>query len=528
MLRTFSISVIMLLAVLISGCGRVDELGSVNGKPITIDEYLAVFNGLPAAEQVGVLEPGGRIQLMERIVRKKLILEAWAEDPSTSQNWEQLYSVAFLSDSLFRQIAGEFDYQSYIDSLISCGYSGFSLRVVLLDDSSSAAELAALWNAGNFDDSQPSLSAPWSGSDGSSYRSLAGPVHRISLNFEPLLSMQPGTAHVLPMYGEWCVCLLDLTVGDWVIDETAAGTGLLNHVYASTGEIMLSKGISSLAGNCSLEGTTLVASGSGDGTPVVLLGEDTLTTADILQIMTMMEPRNFAEGIPDELSAFGLPEIAVSPEITLWFYVKSLAQSYALADAARGQGIQVSEGVLSYARAESLVRDRVMSGADLDSTGVADWFSENSQEFMLPERRSVLMGYTDSLSAASSVSVEDFGELSNIRTIINEDGEMVPTPAQVMEAFGPDLGPAIFASDSGVFTGPVYLPGELAGWFKVVEIVPPGPASLEEVYPVAASSAAMESFAERFEGLIGELRNSYPVTVDTEAVEKIDLWGSTQ
>jgi hypothetical protein len=429
---------------------------------------------------------------------------------------------------MFRRFGTEFDSGSCLDSLSSCGYSGFSLRVVLLDDSSAAEDLAGLWNSGDFDDSRPSMSAPWSGPDGTSYRSLTGPVNSITHDFIPLLSMETGKAHVLPMFGEWCVCLLDLTEGEWVSDETAAGTCFLNLVSSSTHEIVLSRGISSLAGKCGVTGITVVPFESGDSTPVVILADDTLSVTDILRIMTMMEPVNFAGEIPGELSFLTLPERTVNTEITLWFYVKSIAQRYALAAAATEQGISVPIGTLNYVRAESVVREHIMHEAVLDSTQVADWFSENQERFSMPERRSVLLGYTDSLSSLSQGSYQEFEDVPGLQTVVNQAGEIVPTPPQVLETFGPELGPAVFAAEPGVLTGPVYPGGELAGWFKVVEIVPPGPAALEEVFPVVALTAAQESFAERFEEMMEDLRAAYPVVIDTSAVLAVDLWGSAQ
>ncbi len=141
----FAAAIILLV---LSGCGGEQHLGSVGGHPLTREEYFEVFNGLPASEQVDVLEPGGRMALMEKIVRKKLLLLAWEEDPSISTGIEELYSISFLSDSMFRRIASEYDPELYTDSLASSGYSGFQLRAVLLDDSTQAATLAERWSEG--------------------------------------------------------------------------------------------------------------------------------------------------------------------------------------------------------------------------------------------------------------------------------------------------------------------------------------------------------------------------------------------
>ncbi|PIE52363.1 hypothetical protein CSA37_06115 [Candidatus Fermentibacteria bacterium] len=524
MVRKSFVCIVMGLAILAAGCGGAGELGSIGGEPVTEEQYLEVFNGLPAEEQVSVLEPGGRMELMERIVRKKLLLAAWAEDTSVSGPWEELYTVSVLSDSMFRRIAMEFDAESYIDSLSSTGYSSFSLRAVLFADSSEAVQLAEQWNTGNFDQTVPSVSAPWSNpSTESSYRFFSGPLHTLTPVFLPLLEMEHGTAHVLPMFGQWGVGLLELEEGEWVSDESAPGIGLMNLVGVRSGEKLLAAGIRELAGNCAVSGTVLVPAGEGSSTPVAVAGTDTITVSDFLEVMEMASPSNFFGGVPEELAAFSPPELTFSPEITIWFYARSVAQRFALAESASAAGVQIPSGTLDYARAESVVRDRVLKPSIPDSAEVALWYEQNTDMFVLPERRSVLLGYTEGSLAETAPS--SFEQLDQLQTIVDEDGEMVATPAQFEVSFGEILGPEIFQAEPGVFSGPVQLDGELAAWFQVVEIVPSGVAALDEIYPVAVSAAANQIFSEGFETLISDLRSSYPVVVDTAAVVEIDLWG---
>ncbi len=528
MLRYFTAAAFVCLLSVLPGCGGGNELGRVGDETITREEFLGIFNGLPAEEQVGVLEPSGRMELMERIVRKKLLLLAWAENPSVSSGYEDLYRISFLSDSMYRKIAMEYDPDIYLDSLAACGYSSFMIRTVLLDDSSDAVSLADEWNSGNYDISVSSLSAPWSDRSGTSYRTMRGPVNRITANFIPLLSMETGKAHVLPMYGEWCVAMLELTEGEWVEDESAAVSGLMNRISSLSHETVLASGIMALAGSCSLSGTTLVPSGEGDETPVILLESDTVTTSEILSGMRLASAENFFGGVPEELQIFSPPELVISPEVTLWFHVKSLAQRRALTLMAEDQGISLDESVFDYPRAESVVRERLLKEAIPDSAGVAQWYADNSSMFMLPERRSVLLGYTDSLTAAGLSVPDDITMISGLQTITDSTGNMVSTPLQVQESFGPLLGPEIFAAEEGVLTGPVFLDGELAGFFEVVEVRPPEVADLYEVFPVAATAAAGDLFQQGFEELIEDLKSTYPVEIDTQAVTEIDLWGSVQ
>ena len=53
-------------------------------------------------------------------------------------------------------------------------------------------------------------------------------------------------------------------------------------------------------------------------------------------------------------------------------------------------------------------------------------------------------------------------------------------------------------------------------------------ADLYEVFPVAATAAAGDLFQQGFEELIEDLKSTYPVEIDTQAVTEIDLWGSVQ
>jgi len=530
MLRYFlTAATAVLIVSLVPGCGSKDQLGTVGDQTITRDEFLTVFNALPAEEQVGVLEPSGRMELMERIVRKKLLLLAWEEDQTVSRGYEDLYRIAFLSDSMYQRIAMEYDPQLYLDSLTNCGYASFTIRTVLLDDSAEAFSLAEEWNQGHFEITLQSLTAPWSDRSGTSYRTLSGPVHRITPNFLPLISMETGEAHVLPMYGEWCVAMLELTEGEWIQDESAAVAGFMNLLNSSAKDTILYTGIASLADNCLLSGTFLAPSGEGDETPVVLMNSDTLTVKDILSGMRMASPENFFGGVPEELEMFSPPELFISPEVTLWFHVKALAQRNSLSILAAEEGIVLGEGVLDYSRAESVVRERVLRNVIPDSAAVAQWYQENSSMFILPERRSVLLGYTDSLSAAGlSIVPSDISSIDGLQTVTDNSGAMIPTPLQVQESFGPILGQEIFSADTGVLTGPVYLEGELAGWFEVVEVRPPGVADLEEIYPLAAATAAEAMFEQGFESLMEELKRTYPVKIDTAEVSNIDLWGSVQ
>ncbi len=513
-----------------SSCGNSGDLGMVNGDPVTQEEYLTVFNNLPADMQVSILEPGGRLELMNRLVMKKTLLTAWQDNPEVSQGWEELYSVSMLSDSMLNRLGGNFDQQAYVDSMTECGYAGFNLRVTLLDDSVSAVEMAENWNSGNFEASELSLSAPWSLADGSSYRTFTGPVHRITTSFLPLLDLETGVSHVLPMYGEWAVCLLNLTPGEWVPADEVISLGFMSTIAKVTPHTILSKGITELAANCVISGTRIVPSGSGNQEVIVLFANDTLTVSDILDIMEKADSVNFPGELPVELESFAAPEVFSTTEVALWFYVKAIAQEYSLAALATSEGITLADNALDFARAESVIRSRVLEHSFPDSSAVVAWYEQNSELFLIPERRSVLLGYTDVSTAISldSTTVFDFDDVPGCQTVLTETGEMLATPPQIQQAFGQQLGSAIFSAEPGIFTGPIMVDEELAAWFEVVEVISPEIASLDDVFLHAQQLTASSMFSSGFESLIDELFVTYSVEIDTAAVVEIDLWGGSR
>ena len=526
----YFLSVLFLLFVVFSfvSCGAPDQLGSIGEEPVTQVEYLAIFNNLPPDNQVAVLEPGGRMQLMDKIVRKKLLLLAWADNPAISTQMEELYSTSMLADSMLQQIGMGFDPELSIDSIVNSGYSEFSLRVVLLHDSIDAIHMAEQWNNDLFEASIASANAPWSLADGSSYRVFGGSIDKITPAFFPLVNMEHEIAHVLPMFGKWCVGYLALYPGDFAPDENYASIRFMNEIALAADVTVLSDGIQALASNFTVNGTRLIANSDGGSEPVVVYGDQTLTVNDLVSIMTLANPSAFPGEISDELTVFSLPEVYLTKESTLWFYVKAVAQRYRLAQLASEQGFVLADGLLDYARAESVVLNRVYAESAPDTLEIEAWYNDNSELFRIPERRSILLAYTGSTEESAVNSYSNFSELTLAQTVLDSEGSLVPTPLQPELAFGNELGSAVFAAEPGVFSGPVSIEGELDAWFEVVEVAEPQIASLEQVFSQAEVMAASAKFSDEFENLLSDLTIEYSVTIDTSAVTNIDLWGSGQ
>ncbi len=518
----------LILAFSLISCGGSENLGSVGAEPITAVEYLAVFNNLPPDNQVAVLEPGGRMLLMDKIIRKRLLLTAWAANPSISSEMEELYATSMLADSMLQKIGIGFDPELYLDSISNCGYSEFSLRVVLLGDSMDAVQIAEQWDSDIYETVITSENAPWSLADGSSYRVFGGSIDKITPAFFPLLDMELGKAHVLPMFGKWCVGSLVLQEGEFIPDESFANISFMNKIAAIADVQILADGVNELASNFAISGTHLLPITEGNSEPVIIYGDETLSVADIMNIMAKTNPNVFPGEISDELLVFSSPEVFMTKESTIWFYVKALAQRYRLAQLASEHGIVLADELLDYARAESVVLNRVYAESAPDSIEVAEWYSEKSELFRIPERRSVFLAYTDTTFSSETESCSAFSDLLSLQTVLDSEGNLVPTPLQLELAFGEELGNAIFMADSGVFSGPVSLDGELDAWFEVLEIAEPQIATLEQVFPQAEVMAASAKFSEEFENLLNDLTVEYSVIIDTSAVINIDLWGSGQ
>ncbi len=63
-----------------------------------------------------------------------------------------------------------------------------------------------------------------------------------------------------------------------------------------------------------------------------------------------------------------------------------------------------------------------------DSVEVEEWYNENSELFSIPQRRSVLLAYTNSTLSGTADSYTAFSELISAQTVLDSDGNLVPKP----------------------------------------------------------------------------------------------------
>jgi|WetSurMetagenome_2_1015567.scaffolds.fasta_scaffold00093_38 hypothetical protein len=535
-MKTLRMLVPALLVVAASvSCGRKsDILARVGEREITVEQYRQAFAALSPEEQVGVLEPTGRLALMDRLITKNLLeLALEATPPDSGDNrWISLYEDARLSDDWRGQ-----QYESFFAagtdtaSLLSLTRR-FRLRIVLMPDSSSAAAIASAWGRGGNVQPDSTALAPWS-AGGSSLRTLDGPLLALPSDITEIVGPRAGEgAFVFPVYGAWAAAEFDLT--GQVSDTLPSGIGtisFLKWMESRTALEPVSSAIDSFAAGLAVVDGTYRPGVDVDGATVLVRYEGGAVTAgDIAWLLESMKPDSFfGMEVPEELQAFAPPRPGpAGAGVDIWFYATSIASTRWAASMARSAGLQEDPGsVGAMASVEALLRRSVLSRVPPpDSAVVLDFYQRNRGALLYPERRSVLLAYlpeelSDSLGPVSSFdAVETWSPL-------DEEGDPVPTPLQVPESFGP-MGEAIFSSAEGSFGGPVETGTEgVVAYFQVVEVAPPDTAEASEIWGLLSEAARAEDVEARFAAFVSELRLQYGVEIDSAAVEAVDPWGST-
>jgi len=507
------ISIFFFLTVLVSCGGSPDRLGTVAGQDITVDDFLKTFNDLPPDRQVAVLEPGGRLDLMHGMVSKRLLLAACDLIPAEDTGfWVDLYETAWLSDSVTRSLAMAFDPGPVLAGLDSTVYS---IHVVLLEDSSTAFQVAAAWRTSVPSDPGGSLLAPWSGGSGTSYRTMSGPPWQFTSAFRQLLDN--GDVQVLPRYGAWLVGL-SVPTDSLALPDQNSGMSLFGWEVERVAGVTVNAPV--------LNSFALHQSNADPEAVLASWNGGRLTTSEMAQILERVSYRSFPDGAPPELSAFDRQASSADPVTSLWFSVLSTSRSMSLACIARSQGAGVPRSTTDYARIEALVRERVIDPAMPDSSQVAGFYADAPERYSVPERRSVLLAYVEQDRVPQLQSALDFPDLGEFSSMTDSSGNLIPTPLQPMEAFGEVLGERIFAAPLWTFQGPVESGRELAAYFRVVAIAPPDTLQLETVYELAE----LDLFRSRFEPFFTEFMDSLTlelgVEIDTAAVERVDPWAA--
>jgi hypothetical protein len=509
-------ALIAAFALMASCGGSGDTLASVAGEPVTVDDFLEAFQGLPPDRQVAVLEPGGRMALVQSIITKRLLDEASVISPAADESfWVKIYSDAWLSDSLVRSMAVEFDPQEVLTGLDS---SVYLLTVALLPDSAAAAETADLWNSRGPSDPGGTLLAPWSMGSGTGFRLMSGPAWQFPAGLVPLLSRD--SASVIPMYGAWAV-------GMSLKTEVAAEPDYSASMSLFGWELERAAGVSVSAGAVNAFLGNPVAGFPEDGAPVASWAGGSLSPEFLRKLLADVRRSSFPDSVPGELASFAAMNAPADTASKVWFLVMSASRTMALADLARSRGASVPAAVGNYARIEALVRERAIRPAVPDSSGVMEYYDANRGMYCLPGRRSVLLGYVEEDSLTGLEGAGGFDDLRQYHTMADSSGNPVPTPLQPAEAFGTELGGRIFQAQPGEFCGPVITGGGLAAYFQVVEVAFPDTLPLSSVYGAVEDDLFRAGFDSLFASLVDSLAVELDVEVDTAAVERVDPWAAS-
>ena len=85
-MRSRALGVAMIL--LAAGCGsRRETLATVGDRRITRQDFISAFSSMSPSEQVDVLEPGGRLALVDRLIDKNLLEIALESRGAPGSEW---------------------------------------------------------------------------------------------------------------------------------------------------------------------------------------------------------------------------------------------------------------------------------------------------------------------------------------------------------------------------------------------------------------------------------------------------------
>ncbi|KZD15023.1 MAG: hypothetical protein BWX47_01330 [candidate division Hyd24-12 bacterium ADurb.Bin004] len=533
-MRSRALGVAMIL--LAAGCGsRRETLATVGDRRITRQDFISAFSSMSPSEQVDVLEPGGRLALVDRLIDKNLLeIALESRGAPGSEWWVSLYEDAALAPAWtrarFTEVMG--DNPDMNDFLYLSGT--FSIRVILVPDSTTAVKALENWRSPGFPSGMVMSLAPWS-TGGSSHREMEGYLWQFPVDLQIAFSEHQGDGPVIePLYGAWAVAELEVDPTpalDSIPPE--AVMSVFNLARRTEMDLALSSGAISalaealvvdddgyhIADTSGLDRSEVLASYAGGG----------ITTGDVIDLVTRTDRWQFFGNPPAELAEFIMPTPSgVAPGIDLWFFVSSVAQTRWAAAQARAAGMEDETGSTALmASVEHLLRLEVLDRVEEpDSSSVMAWYEANIEYYTIPERRSALVAYLPAASADSAGTPSSFAELARW-TVVDSSGAPCPTPLQPEDAFGA-VGGLVFSSEPGQLTGPVEIGAEgFRGYVEVVDVLPPEPAQPERIWRIIRDDCRIVRIQEAFSSFMSELRTETGVEIDTSAVENVDPWAGT-
>ncbi len=537
--RTSAVAAALAALTLAASCGSGEApLASGDGFEITVEDFRSEFESLTPEGQVSVLEQGGRLQLVERMINRRLLLsEAGDAPPEGLDDWLRLSETAWLSRGWL---------EASLDSMSEAGPdtaevlrlagTEVDIRAVLMRDSAAAAGVLARWSSEGPGEPEGGMAlAPWTEGD-ESYLEMGSGLLAFMAGGPALARAalpRAGEGPVLvPLFDAWAVLSVDTASTDLGPDEVdlqQAATYKAMWELAAAGSVRVSSpAVEQVAGMLSVDDGRYVLDLEPDAAGLVLAdyagGE--LTAGDLERLFEMLVPESFFGGVPEELAHMALPSPMVDPGIDLWMYVSSVSSSMARAEAARESGMEMPDGESLLTVTEHVLRRAVLQPeSDVDSTEAIAFYEEQRDMYTVPELRSVLLAYVPAEWAPEG-AVDSFDELGDYYTNADSAGNMLPTPLQPREVYGP-LADAVFQADTGVIVGPLEVPGtDMLAFLEVVEVMEEGAADPSAILPQLRADARLSAVSERLQDYLMELRESYDVEVDTTAVSRVDPWRS--
>lgn len=533
----FFVILVNLLPILFTSCGGEDSslLARGDGIRITDEEFMNEFNRLTPEDQVGVLEPGGKLNLVVRLVNRDLFLEeAERTDLDGIEDWLAVSEDIWLARQWLEKKL-ETIYEAgldtnWIDSMISIDVS---MAVVLMKDSTSAATVMEEWNS--VGPSEPDIemaTAPWS-IGGSSYLDFHGDYFKLctcNLSFAEDLIVHAGEGIVmLPSFGVWAVCRIDTLHGD--SPEYSIPFAAQYYVSVQLSRLadvtVFSKAIDELNRHTLREGAEYSFKPGEDFNPDITVAQypgGILTAGEVVKIAGLVRNENFFADVPGDFVSYEMPRPVLEQEIDLWGYTESIAEIRSRAVLAAEEGITWPAAEMELTATEHVFRENVLKSAvDVDTLTAMEFYHENRDMYSIPELRSILIAYVP-LEWMPSTEINSFDDLDKYYIRSDSSGNPLPTNPCPIELFE-NYGETVFEADSGVFTGPIeYGEDNVFVFFEVVEIIPEN-----EENPMLIITFIIEDYKAalvtlRLESYLLELWDSYSVEIDSTAVRAVDPW----
>ena len=506
---------------------------------ITSEDFQEAFDNLDPQFQVRVLDPGGKLSLVQRLVDKALLeLEVERRDLASDERavwWQELYETSFLSELWLDSFDSGFPVLVTEDSSwVHLFSERIDLVVAMAPDSAAALQLAELWEAGAPAALDDAPLAPWN-DETSCLGRFTGTAADVPPELYVAFGESNGEIRVSSLYGLYAVGIMTRftldSPPDLELDQGTAGLLYVRALRDSAAIAPLSAPIGELSERLVVTRDGMYAFDS-TSPPVdedAVLCEyrgGVITAGDVVRLVDRITPRAFIGSTPEEMTALAPPAPSpLGPGPDLWFYVHRLAQVSAQAEAARAAGLTDGlDQARRLALVEELLRREVVEPNDEpDSARVLAYYEENRDLFYMPERRSILLAYVPADSLDAMGAPRSFADVSRFSPR-DDNGDPIPTPLQVRPSFGP-LGDAVFSAGEGEFAGPFGDEGEgIQAFMQVLEIAEEGYLEPDEIWDSLTQTARQHFIVDGLEAFLEELADGYGVEIDSIAVNRVDPW----